>query len=371
MAEKKKTFNAQSLILQLSKISLPQGRMDAVQYTEILFSGKSLFFITLKGLLLIIILILALDLGVRTVSASLGSWAGGENMPSERLEVASAALGEDIYIIGGSDRRGTSDLVEVYNTATNEWRTLEPLPEKRDHSAAAAYDGKIYVVGGFDEHGISTNTLFVFDPLNNRWEYKASMPTARGALLAEFVNGTLYAIGGDSTVLYTSDKQYNPEGVVAVNEAYNPKTETWTKKSPMPTARDHLSSAVVDGKIYAIAGRQPEESPLFRDLNVNEMYDPTYDSWLLLEPLPSRRSGLGADVVNGNIYVIGGESIDRTFNHNEKYDPKTDSWEIQRPIPTARHGLAIAAVDDKVYAIGGGPDPGGHGSNTNEIYEID
>jgi N-acetylneuraminic acid mutarotase len=345
--------------------------MDEVQYTEILFSGKSLFFVTLKGLVLVIISILALDLGVRTASASLGSWTSGENMPSERLEVASAALGDEIYIIGGSDRRGTSDKVEAYNTATNEWRTLEPLPEKRDHSAAAAYEGKIYVVGGFDNHGVAVDSLFVFDPVNNRWEYKANMPTARGALVAEFVNGTLYAIGGDSTVLYTSDKQYDPEGVVAVNEAYDPKTETWTKKSPMPTARDHLASAVVDGKIYAIGGRQPEEPPLFRDLDVNEAYDPSHDRWLLLEALPSSRSGLGADVVDGNVYVIGGESTERTFSNNEKYNPKTDIWEIQRPMPTPRHGMALTTVDDKVYAIGGGPEPGGLGSDTNEIYEID
>jgi N-acetylneuraminic acid mutarotase len=301
--------------------------------------------------------------------SSSSDWTSGEDMPSERLEVSSAALDNNIYVIGGSDRHGATDLVEVYNTETNKWSAAAPLPEMRDHSAAAAYDGKIYVVGGFDDHGISTNTLFVFDPLSNRWEYNANMPTARGALIAEFVNGTLYAIGGDATVLYTPDKQYDPEGVVAVNEAFDPKTETWTKKSPMPTARDHLSSAVVDGKIYAIGGRQPEEPPLFRDLNVNEVYDPTYDSWLSLEPLPSHRSGLAADAVNGNIYIIGGESTERTFSHNEKYDPKTDSWAVQRPMPTARHGLAITAINDKVYAIGGGPEPGGHGSNTNEIYE--
>jgi N-acetylneuraminic acid mutarotase len=292
-------------------------------------------------------------------------------MPSERLEVASTALGDDIYIIGGSDRNGSSDLVEVYNTETNKWRTLAPLPEKRDHSAAATHNGKIYVVGGFDEHGISTDTLFVFDPLKNSWEYKADMPTARGALAAEFVNGTLYAIGGDSTILYTSDKQYDPEGVVATNEAYDPKTDTWMEKSPMFTTRDHLTSAVVDGKIYAIGGRQPEQSPLFKDLDVNEVYDPSYDSWLLVEPLPSQRSGLGADVVNGNVYVIGGESTERTFSDNEKYDPKTDSWEIQRPMPTARHGLAVTTVEDRVYAIGGGPEPGGLGTDTNEIYEVE
>jgi N-acetylneuraminic acid mutarotase len=292
-------------------------------------------------------------------------------MPTGRSELTGVALADKIYIIGGGTREtGTTDLVEVYDPRTNEWDISAPLPEKLDHTAAAVYGGKTYVVGGFNENGISTNSLFIYDPITNVWNQGADMPTSRGALTANFVNGTLYAIGGDATVLY-SDGEYDPEGVVRTNEAYSPMTNTWTKKSPMPTARDHLSGVVVDEKIYVIGGRQPGKTPLFNDVDANEMYDPKQDNWTSLEPLPTPRSGLAAASVNDNIYILGGESNEKAFDDNERFSPKTNTWISEIPMPTARHGLAAVAIDNKLYVIGGGPEPGplDNGGNENEIFQ--
>jgi hypothetical protein len=49
---------------------------------------------------------------------------------------------------------------------------------------------------------------------------------------------------------------------------------TWTQKADMPTARFVSGSAVVDGKIYIIGG----ESSLDR-IAVVEEYDPAADTW--------------------------------------------------------------------------------------------
>ena len=43
-------------------------------------------------------------------------------------------------------------------------------------------------------------------------------------------------------------------GVVATVEEYDPNTDTWTVKAPMPTARQSLGAALANGKIYAIGG---------------------------------------------------------------------------------------------------------------------
>jgi hypothetical protein len=39
-------------------------------------------------------------------------------------------------------------------------------------------------------------------------------------------------------------------------------------------------------------------------------------------------------------------------------------------MPTARHGLTAVAIDNLIYVIGGGPEPGGSGSDLNEIFHI-
>ena len=61
-------------------------------------------------------------------------------------------------------------------------------------------------------------------------------------------------------------------GPLNVNEAYDPRTDTWTEKAPMPTSRQHLASTVVSGKLYAIGGRTAGKSS---NLGNNEAYDPT------------------------------------------------------------------------------------------------
>ena len=303
-------------------------------------------------------------------SSQSSEWTDGKEMPTKRLEVGGVALNDKIYLIGGMDDDGTTDLTEVYDIDSDRWTSASPLPGKRDHPGAAAYDGKIYVVGGFNERGISTRTLFIYDPIGDKWQRGMDMPTARGALSAKFVNGILYAIGGDATQLYDSSGFYNPQGVVTSNEAYDPKTDSWTIKAPMPTERDHLSSAVVDNKIFLIGGRQPLERELYKDLDTNEMYDPEKDSWTSLQPLPTKRSGLAASAIDNNIYVLGGESTEKTFNNNEKYDTVAQTWSRESPLPSARHGLSAVSIDDKIYVIAGGPKPGGSGGNANEILQV-
>jgi N-acetylneuraminic acid mutarotase len=103
-------------------------------------------------------------------------------------------------------------------------------------------------------------------------------------------------------------------------------------------------------------------------VDANEVYDPLTDAWNALEPMPSQRGGLASAVVNGSIYVFGGEVPARTFNNNEKFDTTSNEWITELPMPTARHGLAAVAVDNRIYVIGGGPEPGGTGSNLNEIF---
>ena len=143
----------------------------------------------------------------------------------------------------------------------------------------------------------------------------------------------------------------------------------------MPTARHHAASAIVDGNLYVIAGRVAGASPTV-NVDVNEVYDPEQNAWTLLEPMPSKRSGIAAAVaatIKSNfgtisIYVFGGEGPSKTFNNNERYDIKTNKWFIETPMPTACHGLGVASVDNKIYVIGGGPQPGLSVYDANEIF---
>jgi N-acetylneuraminic acid mutarotase len=301
--------------------------------------------------------------------SSLLLWSKGANIPTPRSEVAGVIVGgEQIYVIGGftmpSNATGPrkTNVVEVYNIKNNTWSSVARLPEKMDHVGAAEHNGKIYVVGGsVGKENNPSNKLFIFDPSINKWQEGKPMPTPRAALSANFIDGILYAVGGVNSSRIP----------VTTNEAYNPQTNTWTHKTPMPTPRHHLTSAVVDGKLYVIGGRDNKPRMPIVNLNVNERYNPKYDNWTILKPMPTFRSGLAAAVSNDDkIYVFGGQDSIQTFDNNEKYNPKTNNWTTELPMPTARHGLAAVSdhMSDRIFLIGGGIDAGDNVSNVNEIF---
>jgi N-acetylneuraminic acid mutarotase len=74
-------------------------------------------------------------------------------MPTARGGVASAAVGNQVYIFGGEGNpsegsEGMFDQVEVYNVEADEWKQLAPMPVPRHGGAAAAAGGRIYLPGG-------------------------------------------------------------------------------------------------------------------------------------------------------------------------------------------------------------------------------
>jgi hypothetical protein len=159
------------------------------------------------------------------------------------------------------------------------------------------------------------------------------MHQARAGLGAAVVNGKIYAIGGHAE-----------SGVVGTNEEYDPETDTWTFKEPMPTPRQDFAVAVYQNKIYCIGGTTEYSS--YSD--VNEVYDPATDTWITKTRMPTARLGLQANVVNGKIYLTGGLPY---LNRNEVYDPAKNTWETKAPLPTPT-GFVSAVVDNKICAVG-------------------
>src|SRR5215471_11811255 len=209
------------------------------------------------------------------------------------------------------------------------------------------------------------------------------MPTTRGALAAVAVGQKIYVNGGAGI----PQGMQLPDGLVgggpvdlySTLEVFDTDTNTWTKLAPMPTPRNHHSIAYVDGKLYAIGGRVGScySGGWSSNVWMNEAYDIATNTWATRAPMPTARSGTGIAVLDGKIYVLGGEGwIDDfggVFRTNEVYDPKTNSWSRATRMITPRHGFAVAQVGKAIYAVSGVNNAGGAGTlsvvNVNEIYE--
>ncbi len=124
--------------------------------------------------------------------------------------------------------------------------------------------------------------------------------------------------------------------------------------------------AAIGGRLYAIGGRV--DGGAARNLAVNEAYDPASDRWEPRQKMPTTRSGIAAAVLDGRIFIFGGEAPSGTFNQVESYDPGSDRWQGHAAMPTARHGLGAVSVAGRIYVIAGGPRPGGTVSAANEVF---
>ena len=304
-------------------------------------------------------------------------WSDGPDLPSLISAHSAVLLDEKIYIVGGEDfiEGGRTNIVRVFDITSNQWSIAPPLPILLDHSGVTTDGSKIYVVGGFagSEAKVPSDRLFIYDPIQNNWQEGTPMPRARGALTANFINGVLYAVGG--VALEGSDSTATP---VATNEVYDPVSNSWSETTPMPTARHHHASAVVNGQLYIIGGRilgdgvESKINVALTNLNDNEKFDPVSKTWSIQEQMPTKRSGIAAtdSPSNGNIYVFGGQSLTGTYNITEKYDTKTNKWSSEPDMPTPRLGLEAVAIDNKIYVFGGKIDLTRNLTNKLEILNI-
>jgi N-acetylneuraminic acid mutarotase len=131
----------------------------------------------------------------------------------------------------------------------------------------------------------------------------------------------------------------------------------------------HMASGVIDDALYVIGGRPKGKSS---NIDNNEAYDPKTNTWTAKAPMPTARGGIAAATVptNGELFIFGGEAPEKTFDNTEIYNPSTDTWTSGPAMPTARHGLAAAAIGDKIYVIGGGPEPDISFANVVEVLNV-
>jgi N-acetylneuraminic acid mutarotase len=187
------------------------------------------------------------------------------------------------------------------------------------------------------------------------WMTKAPLPSTWTEMVAVAVGGKLYAFSGGFP-----DK--------ADVEFYDPATDSWQMRKPMPLGMDHIGTAVLDGKIYVVSGftlnrhRQPNDS-VFE-------YDPATDVWRKLASLSSPRGSGAAAAVDGKVHIFGGRKNETdVVAIHEVYDPKTNSWSPAPPLPRGRDHMAAVTVDGKIHVVGGRFGANEDSTGLHDIYD--
>jgi hypothetical protein len=202
------------------------------------------------------------------------TWETRESMPTNRSSLRASEVNGRIYLMGGrtGGQKTTVALNEVYDPLTDSWTTKEEMPYPVVGYASEVVNGKIHVIGGQNEFHdpddpINTDHNQIYNPENDTWSLGAPLPTVvldagAGATTGIMAPKRIYVIGG------------LPGGggeAIKITQAYDPENDRWEFCASMPTARAWLAVAVVDDVVYAIGG----SSWLFLPKKaVNEQYTP-------------------------------------------------------------------------------------------------
>jgi N-acetylneuraminic acid mutarotase len=282
------------------------------------------------------------------------SWTAKAPLPDGVSTVKAVVVMGKIFAITGSS-------IYEYDPDADNWtaKTRIPTPRPSASFGVAACQNKIYVIGGGGEYNRSVgysnllSTNEVYDPSTDTWETKEPMPTSRDWIEANPVDGKIYVTSGRTHITVNSVIYHHVR--TNVTEVYDPATDSWTTKQPIPYPVIKGASAVVDSKIYIMGGLFELNNPL--NARYNQIYNTETDTWSLGTPLPTPMWYTAAGATTGTlapkrIYVMGG-GLDELFNVVNVYDPESDSWSSGTPLPTVRTSHAIAVVDDLLYVMGG------------------
>jgi N-acetylneuraminic acid mutarotase len=297
-------------------------------------------------------------------------------LPFAREEGQSATLGGKYDVFGGLFASNGKFLatarVDQYDPATNMWTRLNDMPEAITHAAVVQVSETVaWFIGGYlgNHPGPGTTHVWIYDSTTDTWSAGPDLPAPRGAGGGGVIttstpdpadpdptNPTLPPIV-DQQIHFFGGRDYNRDTDETTHWVFdlNAPDLGWQTRAPLPSPRNHLSGAVIDGKLYAIAGEQLEESSAINSSEL-DVYDPATDTWSRVAdlPLPLSHVHQSTLVVNNKIITLGGELVHNTSADQVlMYDPAKDLWSIIGYLPSPRRALMAGVLNGQIIATGG------------------
>lgn len=288
------------------------------------------------------------------------TWQSAPALPWAAQEIYCTTWNEKIVVAGGlrsaadSNRQFTTlKGTALFDPSTDRWTEGPDLPAPRHHIVLGTAADRVYGFGGFVGESLRNgfqfqDDVYAFD--GETWSRVGAMPAPLGETVAFSTDDRIHLITGS---LHGETKEEG--GATGMHLVYDPESDAWSEAAPAPTARSSATGAVIDGQLYVAGGRRRTANGI-NNLGALERYEPETDSWTERAPLPQPSGGLAGAALDGTLYVFGGEYFSRgggVYEHTWAYDPASDAWTELSPMPTPRHGLAGTAIDNHVFAIGG------------------
>uniref|UniRef100_A0A8C2EW44 Intracisternal A particle-promoted polypeptide n=1 Tax=Cyprinus carpio TaxID=7962 RepID=A0A8C2EW44_CYPCA len=160
----------------------------------------------------------------------------------------------------------------------------------------------------------------------------------------------LYAIGGYTRL---QGGRWSDSRALSCVERFDSFSQYWTTVSSLHQARSGLGVAVLEGMIYVVGGEK--DSMIF---DCTERYDPVTKQWAAVASLNYPRCGVGLCSCHGALYALGGWIGSEIGKTMERYDPEENKWEVIGSMAVPRYYFGCCELQGFIYVIGGISDEG-------------
>eukprot|EP00035_Acanthoeca_spectabilis_P014745 m.286417 g.286417 ORF g.286417 m.286417 type:complete len:929 (-) comp16210_c0_seq2:80-2866(-) len=253
-------------------------------------------------------------------SISFGAAEVVGNLPGNHNAAESQGVGFEgsLYYFGGFSQNWATmnKKSSRYDAGSGAWSSLPDIPLPSDprtgdgitHMGNAIWPAgrKIILAGGLGlgfvtsqgwPHATSRAEVYALDVDAETWSRLPNLPASRGGLCIGIVGNVLYAFGGGSYgALGNGNSGFFGDHTDTWSLDLTNPSSGWVTRASMHVARNHLGAAVVNGKVYALGGQEDEDEGC-SNKNVVEEYNPTTDTWTILPGMPQKLGHIAPSVL--------------------------------------------------------------------------
>jgi glycosyltransferase involved in cell wall biosynthesis len=295
-----------------------------------------------------------------------GCWQTRKNLVYPVADVPAVAHNGKIYIFGGygNGPRDIKNYVQAYNPSFDTWTVEVGMPTARWGAAAAALNGLIYVFGGsVGDYLIGCDKCEAYDPNTGSWRTMTPTPAAvsKQGLEAVTVGSYIYLFYDKATY------RFDPSG--------NGCSGSYAVEADAPIGTNWAVAAYVqveeEDRVYLIGGYDlAAEAPT----DANRFYRPLFNDWSSTQAeAPVSGFGMAREgpTIGGTIYYIMGQRNSGPFHRSiYAYDAASNRWKAGLARASyGRDGLGAGVVNGKIYALGGRNTRPGVGLDWNEEFD--
>lgn len=283
------------------------------------------------------------------------TWTEVTSCPVPRFEASGVVVAGELWVMGGflSSSLDVTKRVDIYDPDTDRWRSGPDLPGAETHAGVVSLGRDFVMVGGFQGNvlnRLTTAGVWRWNESDGSWASGPDLPSPRAAVFAGLVGNTLHVAGGlavDGNSDFAEHVVWDLSG-----------SGEWRPAAPLPNPRNHGGGSVSQGRLYAVSGRHGWDEVAGDDPAL-DAFDPATDSWTSRAPIPEPRSEIGSATIalpDGRVLTVAGSITGKRPSSDVLvYDPRQDRWSALTPLPIPLKGVIAVSIGSKLIVTTGSP----------------